>query len=635
MNQLRETDEEYKSVIASYYDLVRSSITREDKEEFIGGLPITLMRKHVVALLSQSRRYQRHSKYTVTSKVDGTRVLMFVNERDSNGLRRIHFIDRNLAIFSLTNKEKYRLSAIEGPKMLLDGELVFYKKGVSYYHLLARETDYLTFMIFDILYGPTSVKDSDGVVTYGSANAIAGPMKASHYDYSRRLSLLKDLIVPTPANRDRPPLSLSFGDNPFFKIELKRVDYLSSLPGDGSVKAIHRAFEEERNQYYDFLTNATGVNHDRYRKVRLSYDGLIFTPIDTPYVFGNWNKYLNAQYKWKPSSEQTIDFHIGLTPDVYRPKRQTTTYDVVNLSVLSRGKLTPFDYRGRSTGLIPDNQGIRDGTIGEFAYNKTLDAFVFNRLRQDKTKPNAWRTADTVKESLDRPFDVNIISQMYGTVDLQSLTEYLSKEQLARILLCSGSMKFIDSSQLQKMMMDNAEVEFRLGTVRSRRFDAGVPNDLYHRSGKLCDSMGLPYSMTSYVDTYRDNFRTRYMFVRNIGELVKVDTIVKNQVEKIDVSLKGVTSFDVRLSMAIEENQGVTIDYGDASKIMEKKRLSYDGGVARVDLTEVRELEFKNGSLNSKSPVTYQVEVETVGQDAELTMAFVRRFLTELDTIWD
>ena len=192
MNELSPVDPEYKRVLSSYYDLIKTSILRQDKEEFIGGLPITLLRRHVINLLQKSRKYLGYSKYTVTSKVDGTRLLMFINEKDPNddSRRKVHFIDRSLKIYTLSNKEKHYLNSVRGPKMILDGELVFFKGGQSHYYLPSSDTEYLSFMIFDILYGPTSVKIEDIMMDtqsrYGSANAMAGPTGGKQWDYGRR-----------------------------------------------------------------------------------------------------------------------------------------------------------------------------------------------------------------------------------------------------------------------------------------------------------------------------------------------------------------------------------------------------------------------------------------------------------------
>ena len=134
---------------------------------------------------------------------------MFINEKDPNddSRRKVHFIDRSLKIYTLSNKEKHYLNSVRGPKMILDGELVFFKGGQSHYYLPSSDTDYLSSW-FSIYSCPTSVKIEDVMMDtqpkYGSANAIAGPIGGKQWDYARRYFILKNLIMPTKDNADFP-----------------------------------------------------------------------------------------------------------------------------------------------------------------------------------------------------------------------------------------------------------------------------------------------------------------------------------------------------------------------------------------------------------------------------------------------
>ena len=49
---------------------------------------------------------------------------------------------------------------------------------------------------------------------------------------------------------------------------------------------------------------------------------------------------------------------------------------------------------------------------------------MFNRLRLDKDKPNAWRTAETVKESILSPVNINLLPKLYNG-DVESSQFYI------------------------------------------------------------------------------------------------------------------------------------------------------------------------------------------------------------------
>jgi len=655
MNELSSADPEYNKVLSSYYDLVKTSILRQDKEEFVGGLPITLLRRHVINLLQKSRKYPGYSKYTVTSKVDGTRLLMFINEKDptDDTRRKVHFIDRSLKIYTLSNKEKYSLNSVKGPKMILDGELVFFKGNQSHYYLPSSDTEYLSFMIFDILYGPISVKLEDPMMDtqpkYGSANAMAGPIGGKQWDYGRRYYILKNLIMPTSDNGNFPPLSLEFMNSKFFRIELKQITYISELNDSPVEASIHSSLETYRSKYYDFLnTKSTSkVLNDKLKKCKLEFDGLIFTPIDTEYITENWNKFMNTQYKWKPPKEQTIDFYVLNTGKVVKLKGQVKDYKVVNLYVLSRGTLAPFNFENSSEGIVDSQYLIKDGTIAEFGFSEKHKKFMFNRLRLDKDKPNAWRTAETVKESILSPVDINMLPKLYsGDVDSVAIlaSEYVTRQQKNRLLLCTGSLKFLtDAAQttIEQMLQfkrktKEAELEVRLGKIKGTNFNTGLSLGKYIDTNKLFDGMGWRNSVTNYVDAQSDSVRTRYQFIQNVG-LVKLDSIVKQSVTKLDISLSHLGSFDIRFSSALEKQSDQTVTYEKAKRLTEKKRISYfdPNGAIRVDLTEVNLLKLEDGKFKRTGSTEFQIEFEILSESMSSVMKFLEYYITEIETTWD
>lgn len=649
MNELSPSDPEYKKVLSSYYDLVKSSILRQDKEEFIGGLPITLLRKHVINLLQKSRRYPGYSKYTVTSKVDGTRLLMFINEKDPNdeSKRKVHFIDRSLKIYTLSNKEKHYLNSVKGPKMLLDGELVFFKNNQSNYYLPTSDTEYLSFMIFDILYGPISVKVEDVITDinpkYGSANAMAGPIGGKQWDYGRRYFILKQLILPTNDNGRKPPLSLEFCESKFFRVELKQIYYVSEIPSGDVVDYINRELAKYRSEYFEFLNKECDSKtlNDKYKKSVLQFDGLIFTPIDTEYVTENWNKFMNTQYKWKPPKEQTIDFYIRNTGKVVKLKGQVKDYKIVDLYILSRGNLQLFDFQGSSQGLVESQYLVKDGTIAEFGYSEKHKQFMFNRLRMDKSTPNAWRTAQTVKESIIYPVNINNLPKMYNASDMSVLLSYVTPEQRNRLLLCTDTLQLLSPvsiTALEDMLKysKSSELEIRIGKIKGKYFSTGVQFNKYIDINKLFDGMGWKNTVVNYVDASSDSVRTRYKFVKGVG-LIKVDSIIKTPISKLDINLSSLASFDIRIANSKEEESTETIEFDKATRISEKRRISYldPNGVLRVDLTEVNLAQLTDGKITRVGNTEFQVEFEILNGSVENIVKFLKFYISEIETTWD
>ena len=654
MNELSPQDPEYNKVLLSYYDLVKTSILRADKEEFIGGLPITLLRKHTFNLLQTSKMFPGYSKYTVTSKVDGTRLLMFINEPDPRdpSRRKIHFIDRSLKIYTLSNKEKYYLNSIKSPKMLLDGELLFFKNTRSYYYLESSETEYLSFMIFDILYGPISLEIldimRDTVPSYGSANAMAGPIGGKQWPYGRRLNILQKLILPSKENNENPPLSIAFCNSSFFRIELKKILYISNLPNQPVYDYVNKDFLVSRQVYFDFLNKKSDskILNDKYKQSKLEFDGLIFTPIDTEYVTENWNKFMNTQYKWKPTKEQTIDFYIVNTGKTEKIKGQIRMFKVVELYILSRGSLQLFEYEGISTGLIDSKFSINDDVIAEFGYSPNIKRFVFNRIRLDKNRPNAFRTAQTVKESIMNPVDINLLPKLYKGEDIIPVVQdYLTPIQLNRLLMCTGNLKLFtdDTIRLFDEMIKltdgtkDAELEIRIGKIRGKYFNTNVSIDKFIDTNKLFDNLKWNHQVVNYVDTNNGDIRTRYQFIPTIGKLVKLNSINKESISKIDVDLNFVSSFDIRISTALEVNNDKTVTFEDANRITEKKRISYydPNGIIRVDLTEINLASFENGAITRKGKTEYQIEFEILKNEMTSVINFLKYYIDQIETTWD
>ena len=179
-----------------------------DMSKFIGGLPVTLERSDMAHLMTKGR--DNKSKYTVTQKVDGTRVLMYIgpdSETASVKQRTVCFIDRNMKIYTVRNDTRDILPYVNTREMLLDGEIVFFdQEGIAHKELESRYVKGVSFMTFDILFGPENidVSSEDGKIIGQEFSFIVpedGNLKTFPWQYINRYDILHKLIIPSRFNK--------------------------------------------------------------------------------------------------------------------------------------------------------------------------------------------------------------------------------------------------------------------------------------------------------------------------------------------------------------------------------------------------------------------------------------------------
>ena len=228
----------YQPVEDSFHKLVKKFLTKNEEynvKNFIGGLPITLERKDVINLILKEKDSY---KYNVTQKVDGTRVLMYIghdnsDKRSSGKSRTVCFVDRNMKIYSITDGKRNVLPYLNTGEMLLDGEIVFFdSEGASHKNLEFQKVKGISFMAFDILFGPETIDlDSDGNKNIGQSVSMIvpedGKLRTMPWSYINRYDILHKLIIPSKFNKFEPLLTESFKTVNWFNIELKPIYFLS------------------------------------------------------------------------------------------------------------------------------------------------------------------------------------------------------------------------------------------------------------------------------------------------------------------------------------------------------------------------------------------------------------------------
>ena len=552
MEKIPKSSFEYKKIEKEYNDLVTKNITRDPNfKGFIGGLPVTLERKDLTTILSKD--LGGNYRYSITQKVDGTRLLLFANykleEGPYAGQRNITFIDRNNEFYTLKNLSREQFPTFNGPKLLIDGELVTFdtdNNGITPTDTSYAKIKMFSFMAFDIIYGPISIEYSglpnQKKLSIGSEGSMAGPIGGKMWPYQKRYDLLYNLIVPNNFNGDKPILSLAFKNCKWFVPEIKSLFFINQLNTHKKIYETNNSkafFQEElisKRKYFYSLINSKDIrseqkNHAELIKVHL--DGLIFTPWDTEYVLGGpWKKFLNTQYKWKPVDQQSIHFAIFKESGKYKLKVKKGS-DLVIFTVPKDStykSYIPAEVTPETAKKLSDRK-TRDGTIGEFIYDVSTKKFSLLTIRGDKKSPNALITTINVMNAIKYPVNLEIIKKFFrinslNKEQLKPLFYYMSKNQMLRCAINNNTLKLLNDEMKDKILNqintfksnNGYEFEIRLGTIEPNKFQTNIPFNLYRQ---IMDCITMMYKTTKfehsvYYDMYKENIRTRYLYLKDL-----------------------------------------------------------------------------------------------------------------------
>lgn len=636
MERIPKGSPEYFLIEKEYNSLIENITREKDFKPFIGGLPVTLERKDIFTILSKD--LSGNYRYSATQKVDGTRLLLFANFKKETGLRNITFIDRNNEFYSLKNKNREALPDFKGPKVLIDGELVTFnnENQVTSPNDRYFNIKMFSFMAFDILYGPISVEYTgephNKRLVIGSEGAMAGPIGGKMWPYQKRYDILYQLIVPNEYNDNRPILSLAFKECGWFIPEIKPIYFIKALQTQKVLyeSGNNRAFFQEnlikfRETLYKLLNTHVRTKVTNHAElIRVTLDGIIFTPFDTEYVIGGpWKKFLNIQFKWKPIDEQSIDFAIFKSDRTYILKVKKGP-NLAVFTVNKGGKYIAGELTQSSIQELARSK-TRDGTIGEFVVNKSQGKFELLRLRRDKDRPNALSTAINVMNAIKNPVDLEIIKKFFiakklNTSGLKELLKYMTKSQLLRCITKNDKLDILNNTvkeqindQLTTFKTNNAyEFEIRFGIIEPEKFQANLPFSLYKQMidiiSLLFKDVKSEYSI--YYDLYRENIRTRYLYLEALKSTVKVASIKKETIENINVDLKYLYNIDLRFALSNEKMTTDVVSKQNANLVLEKKRYSFNFDVFSLDLTEIIKINTDEKGKEVKEAPKFQVEIE-------------------------
>jgi len=625
-------------VAQQFQKLVTKFLTKNDSYDmgkFIGGMPITLERKDMNTLMLKGR--DNKSKYTVTQKVDGTRVLMYIGAdfgETSVKQRAVCFIDRNMKIYTIYNHQRAFLPYVNSPEMLIDGEIIFFDKdGISHKELESRYVRGISFMAFDILFGPENIDvSSDDQKVIGQSFSFTvpedGKLRTMPWQYINRYDILHKLIIPSKFNKSEPILTQAFKGVDWFNVELKPIYFLDSIKNnrvlynDTKTGYLQTLLSKNRKEFYELLKQTYGKQISVFIQKTLNLDGLIFTTSDTLYKIGTWNTFMSTQFKWKPASEQTVDLLV-----IKISNNRANVY-------MSKGKeIVPYQNRGKAVEVnVPIETPQR--VIAEFGVE--ADSFKFKGVRTDKSYPNSLNTVMNVINSFKNPVDINDLyyflnlSETSDKKILKRVLEYSSKSKLLQCVSKKDSVNILEPFQVEAVneliksvnVEKDIEVELRFGILR-QTFSPRISSSKFMDILNKVESYGYQKEIEDFVDVYEGNVRTRYIYSQDFGKYIYHDSIEKSRITNVDIVMQNIINFDVRIAKSLEKKVKKYIQQGDSYR---KYRTSYteSQGLFRIDFTSITPGVYFNRNFipQEDSNETFQIEIEFLRNNINVNELF-------------
>ena len=241
-----------------------------------------------------------------------------------------------------------------------------------------------------------------------------------------------------------------------FPVRYEQAQYIASnFEGEENSSPTRELHKEQLNIYVksfidiidgDVFTAASAAL-DR-TDLRYEQDGLIFTPINEPYIpmeyQGSALVARSRTKKWKPIEKLTIDFRVKVDGDgnyrlwygVKKGVDPRTKKDIYRESIFEGGIIFPWDgkFTRKFTTYTPLGEPIKnkvkEGEIAEFAYIN--GKFVPVRIRTDKESPSIKAAADDTWFLINRPVTEDTLRG--NTVQLMTLYHNEVKTRLLSML---------------------------------------------------------------------------------------------------------------------------------------------------------------------------------------------------------
>eukprot|EP00794_Sanderia_malayensis_P011972 gene11972-13209_t len=175
-------------------------------------------------------------------------------------------------------------------------------------------------------------------------------------------------------------------DRRFLCIDKEIIGPRNQLAQEGKLNKINEPFSIRRKDFYN-LEHAQWIMDKLYPKILHETDGLILQPLKDPYVCGQCQFVL----KWKPTEINSVDFQL----QIKTVKQEGCLPEKVG-ALFVQSLDVPF-----ATIRVTPELKHYDKRIIECSW--TGKEWKFMRLREDKSFPNAYKTALSVCESIKNP----------------------------------------------------------------------------------------------------------------------------------------------------------------------------------------------------------------------------------------
>lgn len=509
MEELSKTSDEYGLALAEINKtLVMAGLP---PNKYPGGQPIHINETQMMDVLK--KKADGDYKYSLNLKSDGVRYLMFggplVNmaaRKESSKItdfrfRRPYFINRRFGIFKIVDKPPHAPVLIESrTNFILDGEIIEYdSKKKNHFHLSVYKCAHIVFNIFDALLTPTASLKSASYARWGSVKDFITEQKSK---YTNKDPIQRRAIKRDAKGHSKKDKQVNYAQ----KRKVYTADGVieETISKSGSKSPLKEAsptvagysfphtFEMVLSEYFS-LKELQGcpkgadtfrwlASEENFGKVtpggyKIPYDGLVFTPVDFPYVRGPWVNCTNVAYKWKPRANSTIDVAI-------QRKSGKVTFHTKTGFEITRIPASIVD-------LLPSEQEAPSGTVVELRFwGATNKRFEFTRIRQDKNKnmANGKKTVDNV---IDSNFDLDF---------LREFVQNPSRENISKLV---GNLQVTELKNLAlKMAPVRPALEDKLLKM-SRRKDTFLridyPADKWHEACKCIGSLYTSHELILFT----------------------------------------------------------------------------------------------------------------------------------------
>ena len=172
------------------------------------------------------------------------------------------------------------------------------------------------------------------------------------------------------------------------------------------------------------------------------------------------------------------------------------------------------------------------------------------------------------------------------------------------------------------------EVELRFGVIKER-FNPRIPKKDFIDIIRRLESYKFSKKIEDFVDVYAENVRTRYIFSQEFGKYIFLDSIIKNRISNVDISMKELINFDVRFAMSSEVK---VKKYNTTGESFRKYRVSFTepNDLFRVDFTAITEGVYSDRvfTIKTNSIETFQIEIEFLKSEIDINNLF--KFITNM-----